>query len=204
MRVINSFLCLVATVVLLSACSILPKPAPVGINQYLFEYASASRAERQILADAPVIVIAVPRANAGYDNTRIAYKREDYGLRYYTRSRWADTPARMLAPLLANAVQATGQFHALYATPGSVAADMRLDTELVRFYQDFRRQPSEVRITLRAQLIDLDKGRVIASWLVDRSAPADTDDTYGGVVAANRLLGQVLDELAGFCASARP
>ena len=125
-------------------------------------------------------------------------------MRYYTLSRWADTPARMLAPLLADAVQATGQFHALYATPGSVAADLRLDTELVRFYQDFRSTPSEIRITLRAQLIDLDKGRVIASWLVDRTTPAESDDAYGGVVAANRLLGEVLDELARFCASVRP
>ncbi|MGB5443845.1 MAG: ABC-type transport auxiliary lipoprotein family protein [Gammaproteobacteria bacterium] len=191
-------------VVLLNACSILPKPAPVAINQYLFEYASASQAERKITTDAPVIVIAVPRAYAGYDSTRIAYKREDYGLRYYTLSRWADTPARMLAPLLAAAVQATGQFHALYATPGLVAADLRLDTELVRFYQDFRSTPSEIRITLRARLIDHDKGRVIASWLVDRTTPAESDDAYGGVVAANRLLGQVLDELARFCASVRP
>jgi cholesterol transport system auxiliary component len=182
----------------------LPKPEPVSINQYLLEYSSGQQTARQTLTDAPVILITVPRAHGGYDTSRIAYMKEDYGLRYYTRSRWADNPARMLAPLLADAVQATGQFQALYATPGSVSADMRLDTELVRFHQDFRSQPSEMRITLRAQLIDLAKGQVIASRLVDRSMAADTDDTYGGVEAANRLLGQVLDELAQFCVSNLP
>jgi cholesterol transport system auxiliary component len=101
-------------------------------------------------------------------------------------------------------MQSTGQFQALYTTPGSVSADMRLDTELIRFHQDFRPRPSEVRITLRAQLIDLAQGRVIATWMVDRSGVAETDDAYGGVVAANRLLGQVLDELAQFCISNQP
>jgi cholesterol transport system auxiliary component len=194
----------VAAAWLLSACSLLPKPEPVSINQYLLEYSPGQQTVQQTRVDAPVILITVPRAHGGYGTSRIAYMKEDYGLRYYTRSRWADNPARMLAPLLADAVQATGQFQALYATPGSVSADFRLDTELVRFHQDFRSLPSEMHITLRAQLIDLSNGEVLATLLVDRSMTADTDDAFGGVVAANRLLGQVLDELAQFCVSNRP
>jgi cholesterol transport system auxiliary component len=204
MTVFRNFLYLVAAAWLLSACSLLPKPEPVSTNQYLLEYSPGRQAARQTRADAPVMLISVPRAHGGYDSSRIAYMKEDYGLRYYTRSRWADTPARMLAPLLADAIQSTGQFQALYATSGSVSADMRLDTELIRFHQDFRSLPSEMHITLRAQLIDLASGEVLATLLVDRSMTADTDDAFGGVVAANRLLGQVLDELAQFCVSNRP
>ena len=204
MTVFRSFLYLVAAAWLLSACSLLPKPEPVSINQYLLEYSSGQQAARQTRVNAPVILVTVPRAHGGYDSSRIAYMKEDYGLRYYTRSRWADTPARMLAPLLADAIQSTGQFQALYATSGSVSADMRLDTELIRFHQDFRSLPSEMHITLRAHLIDLASGEVLATLLVDRSMAADTDDAFGGVVAANRLLGQVLDELAQFCVSNRP
>jgi len=201
---IKSLLSLAVVVWLVSGCSVLPKPAPGSINQYLLEYTPGPQTGQKTLRGAPVIVITVPRAHGGYDTSRIAYMQEDYGLRYYTRSRWADTPVRMLAPLLADAMQATGQFQALYSTPGSVAADMRLDTELIRLHQDFRSTPSEVRITLRAQLVDLAKGRVIATWMADRSAVAGTDDAYGGVVAADRLLGQVLDELAQFCLSNQP
>jgi len=204
MSVFRSFLYLVAATWLLSACSLLPKPEPVSINQYLLEYSPGQQTVQQTRADASVILVTIPRAHGGYGTSRIAYMKEDYGLRYYTRSRWADTPARMLAPLLADAVQATGQFQALYAMPGSVSADLRLDTELIRFHQDFRSLPSEMRITLRAQLIDLANGEVLATLLVDQSMVADTDDAFGGVVAANRLLGQVLDELAQFCVSNRP
>jgi len=204
MTVFRSFLYLVAAAWLLSACSLLPKPEPVSINQYLLEYSPDRQAARQTRADAPVVLVSVPRAHGGYDSSRIAYMKEDYGLRYYTRSRWADTPARMLAPLLADAIQSTGQFQALYATSGSVSADMRLDTELIRFHQDFRSLPSEMHITLRAQLIGIASGEVLATLLVDQSMAADTDDAFGGVVAANRLLGQLLDELAQFCVSNRP
>ena len=204
MTVFRNFLYLVAAAWLLSACSLLPKPEPVSTNQYLLEYSPGQQAARQTRVNAPVILVTVPRAHGGYDSSRIAYMKEDYGLRYYTRSRWADTPARMLAPLLADAIQSTGQFQALYATSGSVSADMRLDTELIRFHQDFRSLPSEMHITLRAHLIDLASGEVLATLLVDRSMAADTDDAFGGVVAANRLLGQVLDELAQFCVSNRP
>lgn len=204
MTVFRNFLYLVAAAWLLSACSLLPKPEPVSINQYLLEYSPGRQAARQTRVDAPVILVSVPRVHGGYDSSRIAYMKEDYGLRYYTRSRWADTPARMLAPLLADAIQSTGQFQALYATSGSVSADMRLDTELIRFHQDFRSLPSEMHLTLRAQLIDLASGEVLATLLVDRSMAADTDDAFGGVVAANRLLGQLLDELAQFCVSNRP
>lgn len=204
MTVFRNFLYFVAAAWLLSACSLLPKPEPVSINQYLLEYSPGQQAARQTRADAPVILVSVPRAHGGYDSSRIAYMKEDYGLRYYTRSSWADTPARMLAPLLADAIQSTGQFQALYATSGSVSADMRLDTELIRFHQDFRSLPSEMHITLRAQLIDLASGELLATLLVDRRMAADTDDAFGGVVAANRLLGQLLDELAQFCVSNRP
>ncbi len=204
MTVFRNFLYLVAAAWLLSACSLLPKPEPVSINQYLLEYSPGRQAARHTRVNAPVILVTVPRAQGGYGGSRIAYMKEDYGLRYYTRSRWADTPARMLAPLLADAIQSTGQFQALYATSGSVSADMRLDTELIRFHQDFRSLPSEMHITLRAQLIDLASGELLATLLVDRSMAADTDDAFGGVVAANRLLGQLLDELAQFCVSNRP
>jgi cholesterol transport system auxiliary component len=204
MTALKSLVGLAAAFFLVSGCSVLPKPEPESTNLYLLEYKPARPGGQETPKDAPVVMVTVPRAYGGYDTPRIAYMQEDYSLRYYTRSRWADTPGRMLAPLLASALQATGQFQALYTTPGSVSADMRLETELIRLYQDFRTHPSEVRITLRAQFIDLTNGRVIATWMVDRSAVAGSDDAYGGVVAANRLVGEVLDELAQFCLSSRP
>jgi len=189
---------LLVTACLISGCSVLPKPEPVTMDQYLLEYAPDQPASGSV-EDKPVLIVTAPRAHGGYDSHRIAYMKQEFSLRYYTRSRWADTPSRMLAPLLANAMQATGQFQALYATPGSIAADYRLDTELIRLHQDFTQQPSVVHITLRAQLVDLQAGRVVGTRQFDITEPTATQDSYGGVVAANKAVSQLLDELARFC-----
>ena len=179
-------------------CSVLPKPEPVAMDQYVLEY-TPNRIASESVDDMPVLIVTAPRAHGGYDTHRIAYMKQEFSLRYYTRSRWADTPARMLAPLAADAMQATGQFQALYTAPGSIAADYRLDTELIRFHQDFTRQPSMLHITLRAQLIDLRGSRVVATQQFDIVEPAATGDSYGGVVAANKAVSLLLDELAQFC-----
>jgi cholesterol transport system auxiliary component len=181
----------------LAGCTLLPKPEPVALDRYLLEYVPASTQATR--ADAPVMLVTTPDAQGAYDSPRIAYMQQQYGLRYYTQSRWADTPANMLSPLIADAINATGQIQALYAGPGRVRADLRLDTELTRFHQDFTVQPSVMRITVRAQLVDLRAQRVIASQTFDVREPAQTNDAYGGVQAANRATATLLQQLAQFC-----
>lgn len=181
-------------------CSVLPKPEPVAMDQYVLEYTPNQIASESVDA-VPVLIVTAPRAHGGYDTPRIAYLKQAFSLRYYTRSRWADTPARMLAPLTADAMQTTGRFQALYAVPGAIAADYRLDTELIRFHQDFTRQPSVMHITMRAQLVDLRESRVVGTQQFDIVEPAATEDSYGGVVAANKAVTRLLDEMALFCVS---
>ena len=182
---------------LLAACTLLPEPKPVALDKYLLEYTPAAVAPAG--ADVPVLMITTPRAHGAYDTARIAYMQQQFGLRYYVHSRWADTPARMLAPLLAEAMNATGQFQALYTSPGRLSGELRLDTELLRFHQDFTVQPGSMHVTLRARLVDLADQRVIASRLFDIQEVTTSEDAYGGVQAANRAIAQLMEQLAQFC-----
>ena len=190
---------LLLTGLLTGGCTVLPEAEPVAIDQYLLEYHPGQQAANSSGKETPVLIVTTPAAYGGYDSARIAYMREVYSLRYYSRSQWADKPTRMLAPLIADALQATGQFQALYAAPGAIAADYRLDTELVRLHQDFTVKPSVVRMTLRASLIALQTHRVVATEQFDVVEAAATDDTYGGVVAANKAVNRLLTALALFC-----
>jgi len=193
-----TFIALAACLALLSGCAVLPGSQPVRIDKYVLEYnpvESAPGSESEL----PVMIITVPRAHGGYDTSRIAYREQQFGLRYYSKSRWADTPARMLAPLLAEAMTDTGEFRALSVSPGSLSARYRLDSELIHFYQDFTVQPSELRIMLRAQLVNVIDNQVLASRLFDVREAASSEDAYGGVQAANRASGRLLEELAQFC-----
>lgn len=151
-------------------------------------------------ATAPVIAVAMPRARPGFDSPRMAYVRKTHELEYFTRNQWVDTPARMLAPLLMQALETGGRFRAVVTPQSGATASLRLDSEIVRLQQDFSTTPSRVRFTLRVQLLDLPGRQVVATREFDAVENAPSDDPYGGVVAANRALRRVLDEVAAFCA----
>jgi len=151
-------------------------------------------------AAAPTLIINPPHAAAGFDSQRIIYVREAHKLEYFVHSKWVDPPARMLAPLLAAAVENTGTFRAVVLTPSAAAGDLRLDTEVVRLQHEFQTRPSRVRFTLRAYIVENSTRRVLAWREFDETAPAASDDPYGGVLAANRAVQAALDNLAAFCA----
>ena len=151
---------------------------------------------------APTLIVTPPHAAAGFDSQRIMYLRKENQLEYFARNEWIDTPARMLAPLIVAAVQSTGSFRAVVQTPSPAAGEIRLDTEILRLQQEFLGSPSRVRFTLRAYLVDSATRRVIASREFEAAVAAASEDPYGGVMAANRAVRAVLEELAAFCAEA--
>ena len=63
-------------------------------------------------------------------------------------------------------------------------------------------RPSRVAFTLRATLVDDKTRRVLAVRQFDATEPAPGEDAYGGVVAANRAVQKVLEDLALFCTQA--
>ena len=128
--------------------------------------------------------------------------REAHKLEYFAHSEWVDTPARMLAPLIVAAVENDGTFRAVVLTPTAAAGDMRLDTEILRLQQNFDGQPSRVRFTLRATMVDNVTREVLAWREFDATVAAASDDPYGGVVAANRAVQSVVRQLASFCTEA--
>ncbi|MBU0676392.1 MAG: membrane integrity-associated transporter subunit PqiC [Proteobacteria bacterium] len=153
-------------------------------------------------ATAPTLIINPPVAAAGFDNPRIIYMRETHKFEYFAHSEWVDSPARMLMPLLVTTIENSGAFRAVVLTPSSAIGDLRLDNEIIRLQHEFLTQPSQVHFTLRSYLVDNKTRRVLAWREFDTIVPAASDDTYGGVVAANHAVKIVLEELSTFCAEA--
>lgn len=189
---------------LLGGCSTLLPPAPPPDNIYLLEANPAPARSTPAARRDLVLAVSMPRARAGFDTAQMIWVRQAHGLEVYSRNRWADTPARMLAPLLVQALERSGAFHAVVPAPSAVSATLRLDTELVRLQQDFSVHPSRVQFTLNAQLIDIGTRRIIASAEFDETENAATEDAYGGVRAANLALERLLVRLTAFCAEHAP
>lgn len=183
----------------LGACSALSPSVTAPPSFYVLE-SPASVAPPSMPALAPTLIINPTHAAAGFDSARIIYVREAHRLDYFAHSEWVDPPARMLTPLLVSAIEGAGAFRAVVATPSAAAADLRLDTEIVRLQHEFQSRPSRVRFTLRVDLVDDKTRRVVARREFDASVAAASDDAYGGVVAANRAVQTTLRELAAFVA----
>ncbi len=122
-------------------------------------------------------------------------------LDYFALSQWVEPPARMVGPLLVSAIEQTGAFRAVVLMPGAASGELRLDTDLIRLQHDFQTLPSQVRLTFRATLVD-DKTRRVLAWReFEALEPAGSEDAYCGVLAANRAVQKVADQLAGFLAA---
>lgn len=145
------------------------------------------------------LLIAMPQAAPGFDTQGLAYVRSPYILEYYSKSQWIDTPARMLLPLLVHRLEASGLFGAiLSAATSPVAGEWRLDTEIVRLQQEFLTEPSQVRLVLRVQLLDMAARQVIATQLFEILENSPSEDAEGGVFAANQAIARVLNEIIAF------
>ena len=186
---------LLASCLLLTACSGLQAPRVESARLYVLDARAATHLTGA--RSDQVLAISMPDAWPGFDTPQMAYVQHPLTLEYFATHRWADTPARLLKPLLTQPL--APHFRAVVPSPGLIPADLRLDTELIRLQQDFTTRPSRIQLGLRAQLIDVKAKRVIAVKLFDESENAASDDAYGGVIAANRVLQRILEQLADFC-----
>ncbi|PKO86745.1 MAG: hypothetical protein CVU18_13370 [Betaproteobacteria bacterium HGW-Betaproteobacteria-12] len=188
---------------MLGACGALEKTRAAPPVFYALDSSQPSPAPRLTPATTrPTLLISPPQAAAGFDSRHIIYLREAHRLEYFAHAEWADTPARMIAPLLVGALAATERFAAVVLTPGSATGDLRLEVGIVRLQHEFAPSPSRVRLTLRAHLLDQKTRRVLAWREFDESVAAPQDTPYGGVIAANAAVHKVLGQLAAFAAAA--
>ena len=81
-----------------------------------------------------------------------------------------------------------------------MSGELRLETEVLLLQQEFTTKPSQVRFVLRAYIAEDGTRRVLATRDFEALVPAPSEDPYGGVLAANTAVRQVLDELTAFSA----
>lgn len=183
------------------ATTLLPAPPPAP-TLFALDHGPAERRPAGRATGTRTLLVAVPRAAAGVDTRGIVYVRQVHTVEIYAQSQWVDTPAQMLQPLVVRALEQTGAFRAVLRAPSAASADLRLDIELLRLQQDFTVTPSQVRLSLRATLVDTSSRRALEWREFDARVAAPSEDAYGGVRAANLAVQGVLEELAAFAATA--
>lgn len=191
---------ILALALALQGCAVLePDTAPADYRLELDPGRIPQSARQQ-----GILRIERPQADAGVNTRGIPYRLAPYQLRYYTKSRWTDTPARMLRTILTSAFDHSGLFTAVIDS-NQLPADYMLASQLLRLEQHLPAdgEPS-VQIQLRYQLITLPERRLLASGLIDVAAPSSARNAPAAVAAANTALSEALEQLVQTVAAALP
>ena len=180
--------------VLLSACALSGRPAAPAVATFVIEGAAHAAATTDA-SSSLVLEVSMPAAAPAYASPRMAYIEQPYRIDYFARNEWADAPARMLRTLLTQQLTASGLFRFVFADAPGVDENLRLDSEILELVQAFSDSGSEVRVSIRFDLVDVERRTMLSSETISVTEPAEGRDPYAGVVAANRAVQRVLDRL---------
>lgn len=139
-------------------------------------------------------------ASSFYDTDQLVFSRGVGTRGQYQFARWTERPGKRFADLLRSRLVEQGNWQVTAAT-GYVRSDRVLDTELVEFYHDAASSPGEVRLVLRAELIDLKQRALLGRQVFEQRVPVTSYDAAGAAQASSIAVGRVLDALVAWLAS---
>jgi ABC-type uncharacterized transport system auxiliary subunit len=192
------FIAIVATLALLAACS-LPGPSKQTEKQFfvLQDHGVSSPVPNPDAKPCFSLRITMPDSAAGLNTARMTYSTEPNRLDYFAYHEWIAPPAKMLATLMESHLQASGLFSAVLVGSADVRTDLRLDSEVRVFQQDFTKDDGTLNVTIRGNLVEVQSRSLLGSETFVYHEPA-VGNAEAGVVAANRAVNRYLDELTGF------
>ncbi len=196
-----------ALLVMTTAGCLLPRTESPSAHTFRLSFDPERTEVRPADGNGPILLVSPPLAEPGYETTKMVYLKRPHELEHFAVNQWADQPARMLASLLVQALGRTGSWRAVVPLPASIRGDLRLDSNGFAVQHEFMQSPSRVRVTVRAQLVDLKESRVLGTRSFEKVEDALSEDAYGGVLAANRAVALLLDEMASWlqeCARRSP
>jgi cholesterol transport system auxiliary component len=168
--------------------------APQGDSDFL----RAEARERS----APTLLVLDTTTGGFYDTDQLVFSRSAGTRGQYQFARWTERPGKRFADLMRERLDRQGMWR-VSAAGGYVRGDVLLDTELVEFYHDARSEPGQMRLVLRAELVDLKQRKLLGRRVFEQSAPLATFDAAGAAQASSRVVGRALDDLSAWLANIR-
>ncbi len=144
------------------------------------------------------ILVSDPVANPGYQTANMLYMMTPYKLQTFSKNRWVASPSAMLLPNIVQALNNLGRFKAVVTTPFAGVTDYNLQTNLLEFEQNFMRPDSRFIIRLQASLVSSQTNKIIASRRFNIIVKAQANTPYGGVLAANKAVSQLMKQIGRF------
>ncbi|GAB3465038.1 hypothetical protein GCM10027321_29600 [Massilia terrae] len=144
------------------------------------------------------LFVLAPESDRVYGTTQMAYTTQAYQIAYFSQNEWAETPSKMMLPLIVATMSNTHYFSEVFAAPDFGRHTFALRTEILELKQDFTAQPPMLKLTMRFYLSREATNEIIASKEVSMRETMGEKNPYAGVVAANEATEKALRELAAF------
>ena len=151
-------------------------------------------------ASLPVLRVLDTTAGSFYDSDQLIYSRSADTRGQYQFARWTERPGKRLADLMRTRIERQGVWQ-VSATGGFTRGDVLLDTELVEFYHDAASRPGQLRLVLRAELVNLKQRALMGRRVFEQQVPLTSYDAAGAAQASSQAVSRVLDDLTVWLAS---
>jgi cholesterol transport system auxiliary component len=176
--------------------------APAVVHYVLSDPGPAAAAPPPAGAGAapPTLLVLDTAAGGFYDTDQLIFSRSAGTRGQYQFARWTERPGKRFADLMRARLDRQGAWQVSEAG-GDVRGDLLLDTELVELYHDAAVRPGQVRLVLRAELVDLRQRRLLGRRVFEQQAPVARYDAAGAAEAANVAVGRALDDLVAWLAT---
>jgi len=149
---------------------------------------------------APTLLVLDTTTGSFYDNEQLVFSRSGDTRAQYQFARWTERPGKRFTDLMRTRLERQGAWQ-VSAAGGYVRGDVLLDTELVEFYHDAASEPGQVRLVLRAELVDLKQRKLLGRKVFEQHAALTRYDAAGAAQASSLAVSHVLDELAAWLAT---
>ena len=169
---------------------------------YVLNVPTPAASAKPVRADAPTLLVLDTTTGGFYDTDQLIFSRSAGTRGQYQFARWTERPGKRFADLMRARLDQQGAWH-VSAAGGYVHGDVLLDTELVEFYHDASSEPGQVRLELRAELVDLEQRMLLGRRLFEQQVPLKRFDAAGAAEASNEAVGRALDDLTVWLANLR-
>ena len=180
-----------------SGCSLLHPAAVNEPNLYTLNYVPNKITGRQ---HTNLSLLVMPTdADPALTDQDMLYSRKPHEINHFSKNSWVAAPPKMLTSLITRTLQDSGYYKAVIMAPFSGDVDLRLYTHLYQMQQEFLYKPSIVRISLAAQLVNANTGKIKAAKQFQLIEVAPQNNPYGGVVAMNHAVSKLIQQILKFC-----
>jgi cholesterol transport system auxiliary component len=168
-----------------------------AVVHYVLNDPTPAAESAPLRAGAPTLLVLDTTTGSFYDTDQLVFSRSAGTRGQYQFARWTERPGKRFADLMRARLDRQGAWH-VSAAGGYVRGDVLLDTELVEFYHDAASEPGQVRLVLRAELVDLKQRTLLGRRVFEQQVPLTTYDAAGAAQASNLAVSRALDDLTAW------